>query len=269
MEQENRLLHLETIIARNQGHFCDIGRALNEIRKNRLYKLALFETFESYTRAWWDMGRAYAYRLIKSYEVVCNLSPIGDILPANECQVRPLAQLEPIEQRKAWQRFLNSGMEITALNIKKFIRTRTMDNLKVTPNLSIDDRFYLLLHKKIMNKTGSAKRRAKKYYKDQYKKTGIIPAPLFLAEKGIMEGRKCSGRPRSIDEQTKRRFIEIVKASCDPSSQGFIFITRKARAIKNYHHWLEQELGRSISLTALRRCARRENLKFFLCPSAF
>jgi hypothetical protein len=131
-------------------------------------------------------------------------------------------------------------------------------------NLSIDDRFHLLLHKKVMNKTGSTKRRAKKYYKDQYNKTGIIPAPLLLAEKGIMEGRKCSGRPRSIDEQTRRRFIEIVKASSDPLSQGFIFITRKARTIKNYHHWLEEELGKSISLPALRRCSKRENLKFYL-----
>jgi hypothetical protein len=131
-------------------------------------------------------------------------------------------------------------------------------------DLSIDDRFYLLLHKKIMNKSGSAQRRAKKYYKDQYRKTGIIPAPLLLVEKGIMEGRTCSGRPRSIDEQTKRRFIEMVKASSDPSSQSFIFITQKARTIKNYHHWLEKELGRSISLAALRRCAKRENLKFYL-----
>jgi len=131
-------------------------------------------------------------------------------------------------------------------------------------NLSIDDRFYLLLHKKIMNKSGSAKRRTKKYYKDQYKKTGIIPTPLLLVEKGIMDGRRCSGRPRSIDEETKRRFIEIVKASSDPSNQGFIFITQKARTIKNYHHWLEKELNRPISLNALRRCAKRENLKFYL-----
>lgn len=131
-------------------------------------------------------------------------------------------------------------------------------------NLSIDDRFYLLLHKKIMNKTGSAKRRSKKYYKDQYKKTGVIPAPLLLVEKGIMDGRKCSGRPRAIDEQTRRRFIEMVKASSDPTSQGFIFITQKARTIKNYHYWLEKELGKSISLPALRRCAKRENLKFYL-----
>ncbi len=139
-----------------------------------------------------------------------------------------------------------------------------MDKPEVKLELTVDDRFHLLLHKKIMNKTGSAKRRSKKYYKDQYKKTGIIPAPLLLVEKGIMEGRKCSGRPQAIDEQTKRRFIEMVKASCDRSSQGFIFITRRARTIKNYHHWLEQELGKTISLTALRRCAKRENLKYYL-----
>jgi len=44
-----------------------------------------------------------------------------------------------------------------------------------------DDPFTILLHKKIMNKTGSAKRRAKKYYVDQYRKSGIIPKALFLA----------------------------------------------------------------------------------------
>jgi hypothetical protein len=131
-------------------------------------------------------------------------------------------------------------------------------------NLTLDDEFHLLLHKKIMNKKGSAKRRSKKYYKDQYKKTGIIPGPLLLAKKGIMDGRRCSGRPRSIDEQALKRFVEMVKASCDPSSRGFIFITQKARTIKNYHHWLEKELNRPISLDALRRCVKRENLKLYL-----
>lgn len=130
--------------------------------------------------------------------------------------------------------------------------------------MTLDERFYLLLHKKIMHKKGSAKRRAKKYYKDQYKKTGLIPEPLLLAEKGIMEGRKCSGRPRSLDEQAQNRFVEMVKASCDHSDQGFIFITSKARTIKNYHHWLEQELNRPIALTALRRCVKRKNLKPYL-----
>ncbi len=133
-----------------------------------------------------------------------------------------------------------------------------------TDILTTDDRFYLLLHKKIMDKKGSAKRVSKKYYKDQYKKTGIIPGPLLLVEKNIMEGRKCSGRPLSLDSNVIKRFVEMVKASCDPSSQGFIFITCKARTIKNYHHFLEQEFNKSISLAALRRTVKRENLQFYL-----
>ena len=95
--------------------------------------------------------------------------------------------------------------------------------------LCLDDQFMILLHKKIMNKTGSAKRRAKKYYVDQYKKTGIIPKPLLLAGRGIMEGRKCSGRPPALSCDVKNRFIQMVKASCDADDDNFIYITRKAR----------------------------------------
>jgi len=131
-------------------------------------------------------------------------------------------------------------------------------------DLPLDDQFLILLHKKIMDKRGSAKRRAKKYYMDQYRKTGIIPRPLILAGKGVMEGRKCSGRPRSIDDRTKKRFIEMVKSSSDPACKDFIFITRRARKITIYHQMLEEEFGRSISLSALRRLVRSENLKQYL-----
>jgi hypothetical protein len=111
---------LENIIAGNQCRFYEIGKALTEIRDSRLYKLTLFETFEAYARARWDIGRSQAYRLINAYSVVGNLSPIGDILPGNETQTRPLIQLDPTEQRKIWRDFLKTGMDINARNIKKF-----------------------------------------------------------------------------------------------------------------------------------------------------
>ncbi len=120
----DRLLKLETLIARNQECFYKIGKALKEIRDNRLYKQALFESFETYTRERWDMGKSHAYRLIKFYEVIYNLSPIGDTLPANESQARPLAQLDSIEQRRIWKDIIETGMELTARNIKKFIESR-------------------------------------------------------------------------------------------------------------------------------------------------
>ncbi len=123
MKKQKQLSDCEAIIAKSQGCFYDIGRALYEIQQHKLYKQALFDTFESYTRVRWDMGRSQAYRMISAYKVMYNLSPIGDKLPANESQARPLIQLDPITQRKIWQDFLSSGMDITALNIRKFIRS--------------------------------------------------------------------------------------------------------------------------------------------------
>lgn len=131
-------------------------------------------------------------------------------------------------------------------------------------DLPLDDQFLMLLHKKIMDKQGSAKRFARKYYLDQYRKTGIIPRPLILAGEGVMEGRKCSGRLRSIDDRTKKRFIEMVKSSSDPLCKEFIFITRRARKITIFHQMLEKEFGRSISLSALRRLVKSEKLKPYL-----
>lgn len=119
-----RLTELEAMIANSRDHFVSVGRALREIRDNRLYKQALFETFEAYVRARWDMGRAHAYRLIAFYEIIGNLSPIGDILPENEAQVRPLTRLTPCEQRELWKDFVKSGSEVTARSIKKFIDAR-------------------------------------------------------------------------------------------------------------------------------------------------
>lgn len=139
-----------------------------------------------------------------------------------------------------------------------------MDQPPDISTLCLDDQFMILLHKKIMNKTGSAKRRAKKYYLDQYQKTGIIPKPLQLAGRGIMEGRKCSGRSRVLSPDVKNRFIQMVKASCDADDDNFIYVTRKARAITTYHQFLQEEFQKKISIHALRRLIRQKNLNLYL-----
>lgn len=122
---QERLDYLETIISGRQQNFYELGKALNEINQSRLYRLALYDNFGAYVKARWDMGRSHAYRFIDAYKVVNNLSPIGDKLPLNESQVRPLVKLTPLEQRAAWQRFLATGEELTASNIKAFLRSQT------------------------------------------------------------------------------------------------------------------------------------------------
>jgi len=119
---KERLICLEKKIDKKRKDFYEIGRSLKEIRDNRLYKAALFDRFEIYTRERWDIGKSKAYRLINASDVIDNLSPIGDRLPSNEAQVRPLTQLTKEKQRKIWHKFLASGIAIKALEINKFVK---------------------------------------------------------------------------------------------------------------------------------------------------
>ncbi|MCP4626598.1 MAG: DNA methylase [bacterium] len=118
---QERLTELESMIEANLQNFYDIGAALKEIRDARLYLQDGFNRFNDYIRTRWEIGKSQAYRLIEASSVIDNLSPIGDRLPEREAQVRPLTKLDPIDQRKVWRDFLNSGMPLKAANIQKFI----------------------------------------------------------------------------------------------------------------------------------------------------
>ena len=171
--QQDRLKHLETIIAKNQYRFYEIGQALLEIRDSRLYKQALFTSFEAYARSRWDISRSQLYRLIDAYSVINNLSPIGDRLPGNEAQTRPLVPLSPPEQRKIWKEFLNTKTEVTARNIQKFINERkTKEN---TPDSDLIDQIgdeYMAAVQKMLNQVQYAQN-------DQWQQTSRQAALLW------------------------------------------------------------------------------------------
>jgi hypothetical protein len=171
--QQDRLKHLETIISNNQYRFYEIGQALKEIRDSRLYKLILFNSFEAYARDRWDIGRSQAYRLIDAYSVINNLSPIGDRLPGNETQTRPLVQLDPVEQRKIWMEFLRTGMELNARNIQNFIDKRTAkENLKPTDRTAQISEKYMQTVQEMLNQVQIAQN-------DHWQKTSRQAALLW------------------------------------------------------------------------------------------
>ncbi len=116
-----RLFHLESVIKKYRQDFYAVGKALKEIKDGRHYHKLSFKSFESYVRVRWDMRRSHAYRLIEAFSVIDNLSPIGDVLPKNEAQARPLTKLDLFSQRKVWRDFLETGKPFSALNIKKFV----------------------------------------------------------------------------------------------------------------------------------------------------
>jgi hypothetical protein len=117
----NRLVHLETIIETERRCFYKIGKALKEVRDDRLYRQLLFDSFDSYLKQRWDMSRSHGYRLIEAARIIDNLSPIGNKLPENEAQLRPLIHLSPSDQCRVWRDFLATGTELKANNIRRFV----------------------------------------------------------------------------------------------------------------------------------------------------
>jgi hypothetical protein len=120
-----RLIRWEAVIEANRKSFYAVGQALFEIREHRLYRQIGFDRFEDYVKCRWDMSISHCYRLIDAFKVVCNLSPIGEILPANEARARCLTKLEPSRQREVWRAFLASGIEQSARNIARFVSNYT------------------------------------------------------------------------------------------------------------------------------------------------
>jgi hypothetical protein len=102
------LTKAETTIDCGLKTFVMVGRALCDIRDGKLYR-EKFKTFEDYCREKWDIDRTYAYRLIGASEASENLLPIGNILPTNEAQARPLTSLPPEQQREAWKEAVASS----------------------------------------------------------------------------------------------------------------------------------------------------------------
>jgi len=114
------LAHYEAIIAKGLKVFVEVGQALLAIREQKLYREA-FGTFEDYLRQRWDLSRSYAHRLIDAAEVTERLLPVGNILPMNEAQVRPLTSLPPEQQQEVWTEAVNTAPSgrVTAQHVKQ------------------------------------------------------------------------------------------------------------------------------------------------------
>jgi hypothetical protein len=107
---DEKLRAFEKTIEEGLRTFTDVGSALLQIRDGKLYH-PHYNSFEDYCREKWDMDHSHAYRLMNSAQVVENLksSPIGELLPANEAQARPLASLPLEQQAEAWNKAVDSA----------------------------------------------------------------------------------------------------------------------------------------------------------------
>lgn len=120
-----RLQELESIVEHGLQTFYEVGKALNEILVQKLYR-ETHKTFEAYCLEKWNIARRTAYQFIEAALVMENLCAIAHILPRKENQVRPLTKLSPELQIKIWQEAVESSPNgiPTGAAIKRLVEER-------------------------------------------------------------------------------------------------------------------------------------------------
>lgn len=92
----------EKVIERGISTFVEVGKALLEIREQRLYR-DQFDTFQDYCKERWGFDRTYAHRLIEGARVVENVAHGQQSeIQINERQARELARLPDEQQAEVW-----------------------------------------------------------------------------------------------------------------------------------------------------------------------
>ena len=87
----------------------EAARALRELRDRRLYRSS-HKTFEQYCQDRFGYNRISAHYKIAASEVFENLLTKSEqIMPTKETQVRPLAKLDPDEQRQIWKQAVEAA----------------------------------------------------------------------------------------------------------------------------------------------------------------
>lgn len=113
-----KLAAREEVIQRGLNTFIEVGRAISEIRDQKLYREA-FGTFEEYCRKRWGWSDRRVRYMISAAETVDELPP-GTIVPTTESQARELANLEPEIAAQVMQKaHENTDGKITAAAIKE------------------------------------------------------------------------------------------------------------------------------------------------------
>ena len=118
------LKNLESVINRNLQSFYEVGRALMTIRDRELYKLkngGLYQTFEAYCKGTWNFNSSRARQFISATKISDNLKSVTTVTPISERQTRPLAKLEPEQQKEAWQKAVETAPDgkVTAAHVAK------------------------------------------------------------------------------------------------------------------------------------------------------
>jgi hypothetical protein len=131
------LAECEAVLREDLDGFIRVGRALQRIRDDRLYRDA-YSTFEEYCRGEWGLSRTYAFGHIEAAKVVDNLQTFGIAEhPHNQRVAQELVPLRnnPQLMVEVWQEVLQeaqaNGRKPSAVAVQRAVRQHTRS--EITP----------------------------------------------------------------------------------------------------------------------------------------
>ena len=124
-EEKAEFRRQHKIVLKGVQAFWDMGQALAVIKSGKLWRAAGHKGWNDYCVSVVGMSRAHAHRLIGAagFMETFKTSPIGDVFPMNEAQVRPLLKLPDEEtQVKAWETAVKqTGGQPSAIEVKTVV----------------------------------------------------------------------------------------------------------------------------------------------------
>jgi N6-adenosine-specific RNA methylase IME4 len=127
MGELSRLEVLERVIDQHLAGFIIVGRALAEVREERLWE-ATHESFEEWARGRFDISQSYAHRLIDAARISDAFDERGMEPPRAEYLVRPLARFGADEQAAIWEQAtalaISTGEELGEKHVRAVVREK-------------------------------------------------------------------------------------------------------------------------------------------------
>ena len=106
--ERSRLQELELIVEHGLQTFYEVGKALEEIGEQKLYR-ETHKTFEAYCQEKWGITKRRAYQFIDAAEIMENLCTNVHNSLVKEYQIRPLKGLPAELQIEIWQEAVDSS----------------------------------------------------------------------------------------------------------------------------------------------------------------
>ncbi len=138
-EEKTEFSRLHQIVQKGVKWYVDAGLALREIHQKKLWRAGDYKTWKDYCESVVGKSRAHVQRLMEASEDFLELESALDTphMPQNESQVRPLHQLDNLEDRRVvwravvlWLEDQKTNAKITAAIVSEMVQALKENELE-------------------------------------------------------------------------------------------------------------------------------------------